>query len=130
MTEVSLNVRSTHGTEIIPARLSRVTVGRGEDATIRINDPGLSLLHASINVDGGRVWILDEQSVGGSFVNGNRVPAHGHALRDGDEIVIGDDTVILVNLLSSSPKAGSQLASGDSKRAMPLRVPLTVAAAM
>src|SRR5215831_12358021 len=125
MTEISISIRSAHGTEIIPVRRSRVTIGRGEDAIIRINDPGLAPLHASINIDGERVWVLDEQSVGGSFVNGNRVPAQGYVLKNGDEIVIGNDTVMIINLLSSTSKEGAHVARGDSKRPA-LRVPLTV----
>ena len=84
--EVTLIIHSVDGAREVPLSGSRLTLGRTEPADLVINDQSLSRVHASINRDGDRVWIIDEGSTNGSLVNGAAVPASGTPLRDGDEI--------------------------------------------
>jgi pSer/pThr/pTyr-binding forkhead associated (FHA) protein len=102
MTDIILKVRSARGTELVPITGARVTIGRGEDTTLCIEDSGLSRRHASINRDGERLWLLDERSANGSFVNGQKVPPAGTPLNDGDEITMGGETVIIINIVSTA----------------------------
>lgn len=62
-------------------------IGRSLAADVRFDDPTVSRRHALIvrNPDGVRV--LDDRSLNGVFVNGERV--EGRVLADGDEIVVG-----------------------------------------
>src|SRR5205807_9567161 len=93
--EVTLIIHSVDGAREVPLSGSRLTLGRTEPADLVINDQSLSRVHASINRDGDRVWIIDEGSTNGSLVNGAAVPASGTPLRDGDEIYLGNTTIVV-----------------------------------
>src|SRR5207248_11288515 len=93
--EVTLIIHSVDGAREVPLTGSRLTLGRAEPADLVINDQSLSRVHASINRDGDRVWIIDEGSTNGSLVNGAAVPASGTPLRDGDEIYLGHTPVVV-----------------------------------
>lgn len=81
----------------------RTTIGRGEEAALCLSDQGLSRLHASIHRDGDHIWLLDEGSTNGSYVNGEPAAASGTILKDGDQITLGNETVISVSF--SQPTA-------------------------
>jgi hypothetical protein len=76
-------------------------IGRGTEADLRINDPGVSRMHAEIRVHGSgddqRIDIIDLGSTNGIVVNGQKV--RQSALRDGSRIEIGS-TRMLVHLPS------------------------------
>ncbi len=74
-----------------------LTIGRGTEADLRINDPGISRLHAEIRVSGvgDQIDIVDLGSTNGIVVNGQKVR---HAvLHEGTRIEIGS-TRMLVHL--------------------------------
>jgi FHA domain/Zinc-ribbon containing domain len=62
-------------------------IGRSLAADVRFDDPTVSRRHALIvrQPDGARV--LDDRSLNGVFVNGERI--EGRLLADGDEIIVG-----------------------------------------
>ena len=62
-------------------------VGRSLAADVRFDDPTVSLRHALIVRQPDGVRVLDDRSLNGVFVNGERV--EWRALDDGDEIVVG-----------------------------------------
>ena len=62
-------------------------VGRSLAADIRFDDPTVSRRHALIVRQPDGVRVLDDRSLNGVFVNGERV--EWRALQDGDEIVVG-----------------------------------------
>jgi hypothetical protein len=64
-----------------------VRIGRSLAADIRFDDPTVSRRHAILHRHDRGVRILDDRSLNGVFVNGERV--HAHELSDGDEVVIG-----------------------------------------
>ena len=64
-----------------------VRVGRSLAADVRFDDPTVSRRHAILHRHERGVRILDDRSLNGVFVNGERVQSH--ELADGDEIVIG-----------------------------------------
>jgi len=76
-----------------------IVVGRGSDADLRINDPGVSRRHAEIRVQAGStrghggtdVTVVDLGSTNGMLVNGNRVQQA--MLDDGGTIKIGNTTM-------------------------------------
>ena len=62
-------------------------IGRSPASDIQLEDPSVSRRHAVITHRGGRTVLLDDRSLNGIFVNGERV---GEAtLTDGDWIGIG-----------------------------------------
>jgi len=66
----------------------RVTVlGRGSEADIVVDDPGVSRRHAEIRLDDGSAVVRDLGSTNGTFVDGER--ASTARLSDGSSITIG-----------------------------------------
>jgi len=74
--------------------LSRTTttIGRGTDADLRIDDPGISRHHAELRRSGGDVIVVDVGSTNGVVVDGETV-AHAR-LRDGARVVLGSTTLV------------------------------------
>ncbi|HKC13613.1 MAG TPA: FHA domain-containing protein [Vicinamibacteria bacterium] len=63
-------------------------VGRGEECGLRLPSTGVSRVHARIRADEKGVWVSDEGSKNGTWVNGERREGPTR-LRDGDEVVFG-----------------------------------------
>jgi FHA domain/FtsK/SpoIIIE family len=73
----------------------RITVGRGGDAKIRIEDPDLSRLHAELLVGAGRVLLRDLGSTNGTLLDGEPVGPDPVPL-DPDVLVrLGETTLAL-----------------------------------
>ncbi len=70
-----------------------VIVGRASNASIRLNDDGISRRHARITTDKGAFFIEDLGSANGTMVNGIRI-ATKHTLQDGDKIRLGPATIL------------------------------------
>jgi hypothetical protein len=71
-------------------------IGRSATADVRLDDPTVSRRHALIVKTGeGLVRVLDDRSLNGVFVNGNRV--EWSAMRDGDELAIGRYSIYLID---------------------------------
>jgi hypothetical protein len=66
-------------------------IGRGAEADLRIDDPGISREHAELRRSGGDVTIVDLGSTNGIVVNGRRVDQE--RLRDGAEVRLGSTTL-------------------------------------
>lgn len=62
-------------------------VGRSLAADVRLDDPTVSRRHALIVRHPEGVRVLDDRSLNGVFVNGERID--GRTLSDGDEIIVG-----------------------------------------
>jgi pSer/pThr/pTyr-binding forkhead associated (FHA) protein len=62
-------------------------IGRSPASDIQLEDPSVSRRHAVVTHRGGRTVLLDDRSLNGIFVNGERVS--DAALTDGDWIGIG-----------------------------------------
>jgi hypothetical protein len=83
--------------ERMPLAAPGIVVGRGTDADLRVNDPGVSRRHIEIRVadsaDGPRVSVHDLGSTNGVLVDGKRV--ENASLSDGAVIRIGNTTMTL-----------------------------------
>ncbi|PJJ57607.1 FHA domain-containing protein [Mumia flava] len=94
-----------------PVEPPGVVIGRGTDAQMRINDPGVSRKHAQLRVipegAGVRVTIEDLGSTNGLVVDGRRTT---HAvLSDGSQIQIGNTLVVVRN-----PHAGGRVSTAST----------------
>lgn len=107
MLEVILTYPTPVGSQEIPIDRERTSFGRGSDATHRFDDNSLSRLHATVYRDGDRVWIVDENSANGTFVNGQPTAPAGTPLRHGDTIKIGNETVLKVYFREPQQYAGA-----------------------
>jgi pSer/pThr/pTyr-binding forkhead associated (FHA) protein len=66
---------------------SSMRIGRSLSAELRFEDPTVSRRHAVLLVEDDGVRVLDDRSLNGVFVNGQRTVSQ--TLEDGDEVVIG-----------------------------------------
>jgi len=73
-----------------PLSKQTTVVGRGENADLRLADPGASRRHAEIRRAEAWVTIRDLGSTNGTLVNGKRIEEAD--LDDGDEVTIGETT--------------------------------------
>ncbi len=75
-------------------RLERsvMTIGRGQQATIRIEDEGVSRLHATFSQDAEGVLLCDLGSTNGTLCNGEAITEY--RLLDGDKIQVGAATIL------------------------------------
>ncbi|MGN6251347.1 MAG: FhaA domain-containing protein [Marmoricola sp.] len=91
--------------EQLPLTPPGIVVGRGNDADLRIEDPGVSRRHAEIRVvetaSGPRVSVADLGSTNGLVVDGRRVSQA--TLSDGSTVRIGNTTM---TLRQTDPRAG------------------------
>lgn len=91
-----------------PLQPPGVVVGRGNDADLRINDPGVSRRHVEIRVDvsGGQVTVsaIDLGSTNGTSMDGRRVQQA--QLHDGSSIVIGNTTMIVRDPNTPNQRSG------------------------
>ncbi|HLL86237.1 MAG TPA: FHA domain-containing protein [Thermoleophilaceae bacterium] len=81
---------------VVPLQEGFTRIGRSLAAHIRFDDPTVSRRHAVIHREGDRARLLDDRSLNGVFVNGER--SEWHELADGDEIVIGRFRLYFVGL--------------------------------
>jgi FhaA, N-terminal domain/FHA domain len=80
-----------------PLQPPGLVIGRGSDADLRINDPGISRRHAQIRVSAAgpqvKIDIVDLGSTNGIMVNGQRVQQA--ALQEGSRIEIGSTRMLV-----------------------------------
>jgi hypothetical protein len=78
-----------------PLQPPGLVVGRGTEADVRINDPGVSRRHVEFTVSGSEtglaIEVRDLGSTNGMLVDGHRISRTG--LRDGSEVRIGNTTM-------------------------------------
>jgi hypothetical protein len=80
-----------------PLQPPGLVVGRGTDADLRINDPGVSRRHVEFTVSGSAtgsglaIEVHDLGSTNGMLVDGHRITHTG--LRDGSQVKIGNTTM-------------------------------------
>lgn len=72
---------------VLPLQEGFTRIGRSLAAHVRFDDTTVSRRHAVVHREGDHTRLLDDRSLNGVFVNGERV--EWHELSDGDEIFIG-----------------------------------------
>ena len=85
-------------------------IGRGQESSLVLNDPGVSRQHAVLEEREGRVYVRDLDSLNGIFVNDHFT--REFALQDGDRITIGSHLLQVV--LPRSPAEDVSLVSGGA----------------
>jgi FHA domain len=80
-----------------PLQPPGLVIGRGSDADLRINDPGISRRHAQIRVTAAgpqlKIDIVDLGSTNGILVNGQRVQQA--VLQEGSRIEVGSTRMLV-----------------------------------
>ncbi len=105
------------GAELRTVALTRewTRIGRSLAADVRFDDPTVSRRHALIVRQPDGVRLLDDRSLNGVFVNGERVD--GKALQDGDEIIVGRYRLCYLSVQPSTAEGSSELPRGGSATA-------------
>jgi pSer/pThr/pTyr-binding forkhead associated (FHA) protein len=92
-----------------------VVIGRGSEAELRINDPGISRKHAQLSVTigdrGTEVTVHDLGSTNGVILNGQRVS--DSQVRDGSHIQLGNTEIVV--RITETPADGAVDGAGDSE---------------
>lgn len=89
--------------KLVPLEEGQLRIGRGLTADVRFEDQTVSRTHAIVVVAADEVRVLDDRSLNGVLVNGDRVEIQ--PLTDGDEITIGRHRLAFV--VMSRVAAGS-----------------------
>lgn len=103
MKKVILHINSEYEKHEIVLK-DEITFGRTDLADMVLPDSGLSRLNTSIFRDGDNIFVVDENSTNGTFVNGKQVSEQPYKLNDRDEITIGTYTNIYVEIIDENSK--------------------------
>jgi hypothetical protein len=130
MREVTLYIESPDGRQQTITLDVEITVGRTTQAHIAIDDAQLSRVHATIWREYDEIWIADENSTNGTFVNGEKVFGE-RKLSHRDEILLGTDTRIFIEITAASERGTRTADSAASQpaRAVPAAKPQSQIAA-
>jgi protease PrsW len=77
-----------------------LSIGNEDNCDISLAEDGVSPFHAMIVLDSDKIGVVDQASVGGTFVNGRRIESAW--LRDGDVIELGHAGLRLQVLIDDS----------------------------
>jgi len=86
---------------------NELSLGRTELADVVIDDSGLSRKNTTFFIDDGELWVADEGSTNGTFVNGEKVSGRPRVVRSGDEVTIGSSTTVRVEIAGAAVSAVS-----------------------
>jgi hypothetical protein len=90
-----------HGTRIIPLNQTLIKIGRQLDNHIILEDPRVSRIHAQLRMVNDRFVIIDMNSTGGTFINGQRTTQS--VLYPGDVISLAGVKFIFSQELPAKP---------------------------
>jgi len=84
---------------VVPLQDGWNRLGRSLAAHIRFDDPTVSRRHALVHCEEGEARVLDDRSLNGVFLNGERV--EWGELHDGDEVAIGRFRLYFISLAAN-----------------------------
>jgi pSer/pThr/pTyr-binding forkhead associated (FHA) protein len=87
----------------VPMNGGSITIGRGPDNSIAIDNLAVSSHHAEIKSEQGHLVIEDLNSLNGTFVNSQRVKRS--ALKHGDVVLIGKHSIYVDEKATGDPPA-------------------------
>lgn len=91
-----------------------ITIGRGENNTVILNNPAVSNFHCELVINNGTVVVSDKNSSNGVYVNGIRITSK--TLKKGDEVTLGSKFVFDWEVYSSAERGSSSAQPGSSSR--------------
>ena len=107
-----LAFRDDERIHVIPLQDGWTRVGRSMAAHVHFDDPTVSRRHALIHREEGATRVLDDRSLNGVFVNGERI--EWHSLEEGDEILVGRFRLYFL-IRAPSPAASGARAAGPAR---------------
>jgi len=82
-----LLLATSGGTHVIPLESTQITIGRGLNNDVILEDTRVSRHHAQLRYRARRFWVADLGSTNGTYVNGEQVEEA--RLNDGDKVMLG-----------------------------------------
>jgi pSer/pThr/pTyr-binding forkhead associated (FHA) protein len=86
-------------------------IGRSLSADLRFEDPTVSRRHAVLVTEPEGLRVLDDRSLNGVFVNGERIVSQ--PLSDGDEIIVGRYRLIFADRTAEVAAAGAAASAAE-----------------
>ncbi len=105
----------------IPLKNRSVLLGRDPNASLQLDAPLVSRRHATIDLDSRGNYILQDHSVNGVFVNGQRV-TNSVQLSEGDAIRIGPFTLTYLGGMLEMQDRGAQIRLDADSLVIPKRL--------
>src|SRR5690606_15022774 len=87
--------------------------------------PGLSRVNTTFFIDDGSLWVADEDSTNGTFLNGQRISGRANPVKDGDRLTIGSQTTITVEVADERAATRAPVASEAAPKASLPMAPTT-----
>ena len=100
MKKITLQISNPFERETV-ALDDEISIGRTSESQIVLSDSGLSRKNTTFFRDGEAVLVVDENSTNGTHLNGTRISGAPVRVFDGDEIKIGSETRITVEIVES-----------------------------
>jgi hypothetical protein len=107
MKKVTLKIETRDESKTISLE-DEISIGRTDSANIALDDVGLSRVNTTFFRDGEMVLVVDEKSLNGTFLNGEKIGSKPVRVLDGDTIKLGVETYITVEIESEKSAAKTQ----------------------
>ncbi|MGC2236738.1 MAG: DUF5715 family protein [Pyrinomonadaceae bacterium] len=108
MQEVILHIANSTENETLALK-DELSIGRTDSSQIVLSDTGLSRKNTTFFRDGEAIFVVDENSLNGTFLNGEKLANKPVQIFDGDEIKIGSETRIRIEIDKKPTVASGQL---------------------
>jgi hypothetical protein len=94
---ITLHIEGPFGSKTV-SLTDELSIGRTELAQLVLDDSGLSRVNTTFFIDGDEVFVADENSLNGTFVNGEKIEGRPKRLVDGDQVRVGSGTSIRISI--------------------------------
>lgn len=107
MQEIVLRIKTPSEDKTVTLE-DELSVGRTDLSQIALDDAGLSRKNTTFFRDGDALFVVDENSLNGTFLNGEKISDAPVRVFDGDEIKLGSETRIQVEIGDKKSEVRSQ----------------------
>lgn len=93
---ICVKINSSKGEKSVVVKSASFFIGRGHDCTIRIDNSGISRTHVEISFEDGILYVADQGSSNGTFLNGTKLTGFQRvSTNPTDKIALGRSDIIL-----------------------------------
>lgn len=97
MQKINLHIETPFERQTVSLE-DEISIGRTSLARIVLSDTGLSRLNTSFFRDEGACFVVDENSLNGTFLNGEKLAGKPRRIYNGDTITLGSETKIRIEI--------------------------------
>ncbi|HYJ90905.1 MAG TPA: DUF5715 family protein [Pyrinomonadaceae bacterium] len=120
MIKVTLHIENSYDRRDFELE-DEVTIGRSDASDLVLSDQGLSRRNTTVFRDRESILVVDENSLNGTFLNGVRLSGSAAELRNGDELRIGSETIIRLQIGETEAIAAPPRQTSAEKPPEPVR---------